>query len=62
MPAGVSWGQYLKFMSGALVTMLVGAQLVHMYYKPLEDLDKYIEKEMKDAQVRKSFNKDKNGS
>ncbi|XP_037889428.1 protein brawnin [Glossina fuscipes] len=59
MPAGVSWGQYLKFISCALCTMLAGAQIVHMYYKPLEDLDKYIEKEMKDAQVRKSFNKDK---
>ncbi|XP_026481217.1 uncharacterized protein C12orf73 homolog [Ctenocephalides felis] len=45
MPAGVSWGQYLKFMSAALLTMFAGSQLVHMYYRPLDDLDKYIEEE-----------------
>lgn len=47
MPAGVSWGEYLKFMSCALLSMMAGSQLVHMYYKPLEDLDLYIEQEMK---------------
>uniref|UniRef100_A0A1A9W1X0 Uncharacterized protein n=1 Tax=Glossina brevipalpis TaxID=37001 RepID=A0A1A9W1X0_9MUSC len=60
MPAGVSWGSYMKYMSCALISMLVGAQIVHMYYKPLADLDKYIEKEMKDAQIKKSLNKDGN--
>ncbi|XP_023296172.1 protein brawnin [Lucilia cuprina] len=49
MPAGVSWGQYLKFMSCALLSMMAGSQLVHMYYKPLQDLDSYIEQEMKQA-------------
>lgn len=47
MPAGVSWGQYLKFMSCALLSMMAGSQLVHMYYKPLQDLDSYIDQEMK---------------
>ncbi|XP_075155283.1 ubiquinol-cytochrome c reductase complex assembly factor 6 sloth 2 [Haematobia irritans] len=49
MPAGVSWGQYLKFMSCAVLSMMAGSQLVHMYYKPLEDLDRYIDKELQDA-------------
>lgn len=46
MPAGVSWGQYLKFMSCAVLSMMAGSQLVHMYYKPLEDLEIYIDKEV----------------
>ena len=50
MPAGVSWGQYLKFMSCAMLAMMAGSQAVHMYYKPLQDLDVYIEKEMKQMQ------------
>ncbi|XP_017853079.1 uncharacterized protein C12orf73 homolog [Drosophila busckii] len=45
MPAGVSWGQYLKFMGSALLAMMAGSQAVHMYYKPLQDLPVYIEKE-----------------
>ncbi|XP_013118401.2 ubiquinol-cytochrome-c reductase complex assembly factor 6 [Stomoxys calcitrans] len=49
MPAGVSWGQYLKFMSCAVLSMMAGSQLVHMYYKPLEDLDVYINKEVEDV-------------
>lgn len=47
MPAGVSWPTYLKFTTAALASMFAGAQLVHVYYKPLNDLDRYIEEEMK---------------
>lgn len=47
MPAGVSWPQYLKFFSAAMLTMLAGSQTVHMIYRPLDDLDKYIELEKK---------------
>ncbi|XP_067642141.1 ubiquinol-cytochrome c reductase complex assembly factor 6 [Eurosta solidaginis] len=47
MPAGVSWGQYMKFLTAAMLSMMAGSQLVHMYYKPLEDLNTYIEREMK---------------
>ncbi|XP_012157475.1 uncharacterized protein LOC105664497 [Ceratitis capitata] len=46
MPAGVSWGQYMKFLSAAMLSMMAGSQLVHMYYKPLDDLNTYIEREM----------------
>lgn len=47
MPAGVSWGQYTKFFISAMLSMMAGSQLVHIYYKPLEDIDVYIEKELK---------------
>ncbi|XP_018785018.1 PREDICTED: uncharacterized protein LOC108966503 [Bactrocera latifrons] len=46
MPAGVSWGQYMKFLSAAMLSMMAGSQLVHMYYKPLDDLNTYIEREI----------------
>nr|XP_036222093.1 protein brawnin [Bactrocera oleae] len=46
MPAGVSWGQYMKFLSAAMLSMMAGSQLVHMYYKPLDDLNTYIEREV----------------
>lgn len=49
MPAGVSWGQYIKFLTCAMISMMAGSQLVHMYYKPLEDLNTYIENEIKAA-------------
>lgn len=44
MPAGVSWGQYLKFTACALLSMAAGSQMVHLYYRPLDDMDLYIEK------------------
>lgn len=46
MPAGVTWGQYLTFSSAAMLSMLAGSQVVHQYYKPLQDLNKYINKEL----------------
>ncbi|KAL1516802.1 hypothetical protein ABEB36_000657 [Hypothenemus hampei] len=49
MPAGVNWNQYLKFMTAALLSMFAGSQLVHMYYRPLDDLEKYIDEAKKRA-------------
>lgn len=46
MPAGVSWGTYLKFFSAAMVSMMAGSQLVHIYYRPLDDLEELIEVEV----------------
>jgi hypothetical protein len=46
MPAGVPWPKYLKFFAAAMVTMMAGAQTVHIYYKPLEDLNTLVEKEI----------------
>lgn len=45
MPAGVSWGQYLRFSTAAFASMMAGSQVVHYYYRPLEDLQAYVEKE-----------------
>jgi Domain of unknown function (DUF4516) len=47
MPAGVSWPTYLKFFAAAFVSMALGAQVVHQYYKPLDDLEKFVENELK---------------
>lgn len=51
MPAGVSWPRYMVFFSAAMISMLAGAQTVHIYYKPLDDLDKYIEEEVRKKQA-----------
>jgi len=44
MPAGVSLPTYIKFTASALFSMLLGSQAVHMYYRPLEDLEELIRK------------------
>ena len=45
MPAGVSWSQYLRYTTAAMLSMFAGAQLVHIYYQPMKDIEVYIEKE-----------------
>lgn len=45
MPAGVSWGQYIRFSTAAFLSMMLGSQVVHMYYQPLKDLDEYLKME-----------------
>lgn len=52
MPAGVSWAQYIGFTVAALLSMGVGAQVVHRFYQPLSDLEEYVEKELQ--RVRES--------
>lgn len=42
MPAGVSWGQYLRYTAAAMLSMFAGAQTVHMLYRPMDDFDKYL--------------------
>lgn len=46
MPAGVSWPRYLAFLTAATVSMAAGAQTVHTFYKPLKDLEVYVDKEL----------------
>lgn len=53
MPAGVSWTKYLTFSIAAFLTMLAGAQSVHLYYKPLDDLDNYLQKEVEKFKKKK---------
>ncbi|XP_059617026.1 ubiquinol-cytochrome-c reductase complex assembly factor 6 [Phlebotomus argentipes] len=54
MPAGVSWGQYIRFFVAAMLSMAAGSQAVHMYYKPLKDLDVYISRELEQEKSLKS--------
>ncbi|XP_053949988.1 ubiquinol-cytochrome-c reductase complex assembly factor 6 [Anastrepha ludens] len=61
MPAGVSWGQYMKFLSAAMLSMMAGSQLVHLYYKPLNDINVYIEREMKAANAQNADEKPPDG-
>jgi len=51
MPAGVSWGQYLRFTAAALLSMMAGSQTVHLIYRPLEGLDNLV-KEKEDEILR----------
>lgn len=44
MPAGVGWGQYVRFSIAAYLAMMAGAQVVHVYYHPLDDLKELIGK------------------
>ena len=43
MPAGVTWGEYLRFMAAALGSMFLGSQAVHLVYKPLQDMDQVLD-------------------
>jgi len=51
MPAGVSWPTYLKFSVAAAFSMIAGAQTVHAVYKPLDDLETFIE-DFEDKKVK----------
>lgn len=42
MPAGVSLYTYSKFASAAILSMFLGSQTVHNYYKPLQDIEEVI--------------------
>lgn len=57
MPAGVSWPQYLKFLTASLLSMFIGAQVVHVYYRPLDDMNKYIEDEILKSKLEEKQNK-----
>lgn len=47
MPAGVTWSVYLRFTAASLLSMFAGAQVVHIYYRPLDEMDKLVEMEVK---------------
>lgn len=62
MPAGVSWGQYLGFTVAALVSMGVGAQVVHRFYQPLHDLEEYIDREYQERMKKLQLDSTKSSS
>lgn len=53
MPAGVSWSTYIKFSTAAMLSMLAGSQIIHNIYRPLDDLDTYVEKEYEKHTIKK---------
>ncbi|XP_015590459.1 uncharacterized protein C12orf73 homolog [Cephus cinctus] len=54
MPAGLSSSRYLTFVASAMLTMFAGAQVVHMYYRPLDDLDELVQRELERRRAEKS--------
>lgn len=53
MSGNISFVSYVKFSIMALTSMMFGSQFVHNIYKPLDDLDDYVEKEIEKLKVSK---------
>lgn len=47
MPAGTSWPRYLMAGLTSLLFMFAGAQTVHMFYRPLQDLEMRVQEVQK---------------
>ena len=59
MPAGVSWPTYLKFATAAGLSMVAGAQTVHAFYKPLDDLEIVIKQIAEDVEKQQVISEKK---
>ncbi|XP_033219806.1 uncharacterized protein C12orf73 [Belonocnema kinseyi] len=46
MPAGLSYPRYITYFTASLLTALAGAQTVHKFYRPLDDLNDLVEEEL----------------
>lgn len=53
MSGSISLASYVKFSIVALTSMMFGSQFVHNIYKPLDDLEDYVEKEMEKLKASK---------
>lgn len=53
MSGNISLASYVKFSIMALTSMMFGSQFVHNIYKPLDDLEDYVEKEMEKLKAAK---------
>jgi len=53
MSGNISIAAYVKFSLMAIASMMFGSQLVHNQYKPLDDLEDYVEKEMEKLKAAK---------
>lgn len=42
----MTWPTYIKFFCAATFSMFIGAQIVHAVYRPLDDLDELVKKEI----------------
>lgn len=47
MPYGISSFRFCSFVALSLISMFGGTQVVHMIYRPLDDLDDLIEEAIK---------------
>lgn len=43
MPYGISWTRYICLVTSAFFATATGSQVVHLIYRPLDDLDDLIE-------------------
>lgn len=43
MPYGISWTRYICLVTSAFFATAAGSQVVHLIYRPLDDLDDLIE-------------------
>ncbi|XP_026817548.1 uncharacterized protein LOC113556661 [Rhopalosiphum maidis] len=55
MSGNISIVTYVKFSLMAITSMMFGSQLVHNQYKPLDDLEDYVEKEMEKLKAAKEL-------
>jgi len=55
MSGNISIATYIKFSLIAITSMMFGSQIVHNQYKPLDDLEDYVEKEMEKLKAAKDL-------
>lgn len=55
MSGNISIAAYVKFSLMAMTSMMFGSQLVHNQYKPLDDLEDYVEKEIEKLKAAKEL-------
>lgn len=55
MSGSVPTSSYVKFVLMAMASMMFGSQFIHNIYKPLDDLEEYVEKEMEKLKAAKEW-------
>lgn len=55
MSGNISIAAYVKFSLMAITSMMFGSQLVHNQYKPLDDLEDYVEIETEKLKAAKEL-------
>ncbi|XP_014215937.1 uncharacterized protein LOC106644783 [Copidosoma floridanum] len=56
MPASLIWPRYLLFCSIAALTTMAGSEIVHQYYKPLDDLEELVQQALEQRRKDKTYN------
>lgn len=51
---GVSFRKVIAVFAISLVSMMAGSNVVHQYYKPLDDLEEYVEREIQRRKLSKN--------